>query len=184
MQAPAVPETYALKPFTIGEGDAAEQVEIDTALLETATPVFKDAGLNQAQVDKLAPLALELEKRFAERQSEAFETVKTEWATAVKSDPEIGGKNLPQTMTNVAKALDYLGYPSAKDADGNETNEFRRFCNDTGIGNHPTFVRMFDKIGKAVGEDGALPRGDRGAASKRSAAEVLYPDDIPKKQGV
>jgi hypothetical protein len=59
-----------------------------------------------------------------ERQQEAFAAVKTDWAKATKDDPEIGGKNMKATIDNVAKALDFLGHPSVKDKDGNETDPF------------------------------------------------------------
>lgn len=180
--APAVPEKYELKPIKVGEGDDAAEVEIDAALLETATPVLKEAGVTQEQAEKLAPLALEIEKRVMARNEEAFAGVKADWAKATKDDPEIGGKNLPATMANVARALDHFGEPSVKDKDGNETNEFRRMLNETGIGNHPALVRMFAKIGAAAGEDGALARGDKGAAVKKSPEEVLYPNDVPKEK--
>jgi hypothetical protein len=178
----SIPETYELKPFKIGEGDDAAEVQIDAALLEEATPLFKEAGLTQQQLDKLAPVALKLEEKFMERQQEAFAAVKTDWAKATKDDPEIGGKNMKATIDNVAKALDFLGHPSVKDKDGNETDPFRQLVNHTGVGNHPEFVRAFAKIGALASEDGALPRGDKGAAVQKSREEILFPNDVPKPQ--
>jgi hypothetical protein len=180
-KAAVVPDTYELKPFTVGEGDAAQQIEIDTALLEAVSPTLKEAGLTQAQLDKLAPTVLELEQRFQERNAEAYATMKADWAKQVKDDPEIGGKKLPETLQNVAKALDNFGSKSVKDKDGNETDSFRLLLNQSGLGNHPVMVRMFAKIGEAVGEDGTLPRGDRGHGQPKDRLEVLYPDDVPKQ---
>lgn len=181
-----VPETYELKPFTVGEGDDAIQIEIDAALLESVTPTLKEAGVTQDQLTKIAPTVVpQIQQRLVEQQADDHSALKAQWAKEVQSDKEIGGKNWTETEALAAKALDHFGAPSEKDADGNETNPFRVLLNETGLGNHPEMVRMFRKIGAALGEDSTV-RGDGAAPQKVDRLEVLYPDDVPEaksKQG-
>jgi hypothetical protein len=179
----AVPETYELQPIKIGEGDNAVEVTIDNELLTEVTPELKEAGVTAEQAQKLAPLAMKIEQKVVAKLTDDFNAQKADWARSAKADPEIGGKNWDATNEAVAKALDHFGAPSEmKEVDGKtvETNPFRVFLNQTGFGNHPELIRMFAKIGAQVAEDGALPRGDKGATMKKSSAEVLYPNDVPK----
>jgi hypothetical protein len=184
---PAVPETYELEPIKVGEGDDAVEVKIDEQLLTDVTPQLKEAGVTKEQAQKLAPLAMKIEERVRTHLNDEFRATTTQWAKDAQADPEIGGKNWDATKNDVAKALDYFGAPSEMkevEVDGKkvkqETNPFRVFLNQTGLGNHPELIRMFAKIGKGVAEDGSLPRGDKAAPPQVSRAERLYPNDKPK----
>lgn len=168
------PEAYQLAPITIKEGDEEVTVEIDADLLGAAAPVFKDVGLTNDQAQKLAPLALEVEKRVLARQNDDFSAWKNDLAQQVKADPELGGKNLDETMALAGRALDHFG--ASKDSD------FRKLLDSTGLGNHPVMVRMFRDIGKAVGEDSKLEREDVVPPKKTDRLAEMYPNDVPEKQ--
>lgn len=174
------PETYELKVEVPGEDGKPVEVEIDQALLTEATPVLKDLGLTNDQANKVAALVPKVQQRFAQQQADSFAAMKADWAKEVQADPEIGGKNWPQTEALAAKALDTFGAPSVKDADGNETNEFRILLNETGLGNHPVMLKMFRQIGEKLGEDG-FARSEAPPPKPKSRAEILYPDDLPKQ---
>jgi hypothetical protein len=174
------PEAYDLKVTTKGEDGADVEVEIDKALLTEATPVLKELGLTNDQANKLAPLAINIQERMLAAQADNFTALKTEWAKEAKADPEIGGKNWPETEAFAARALDTFGAASVKDKDGNETNEFRILLNDTGLGNHPVMLKMFRLIGEKVGEDSTFARSEA-AKSKKDRTEILYPDDVRKE---
>lgn len=175
------PEAYDLKVTTAGEDGAEVEVPIDTELLAEATPVLKEIGLTNDQANKLAPLVVKVQERVLKAQADDFTALKAGWAKQVQDDPEIGGKNWAETEALAAKALDTFGAPSVKDADGNETNEFRALLNETGLGNHPVLVRMFRQIGEKVGEDSDIVRTDVVPQAKLSRAEILYPNDVPKQ---
>lgn len=163
--ADGLPETYELTP--------PEGMELDTELLGEATPVFHELGLGNEQAQKLVPLAGRLIEKHETRKADEFNAIKADWAKSAQNDAEIGGKNWKRTQANAARALDHFGAEAGSD--------FRKLLDETGLGNHPVMIRMFSKIGEAVGEDGLFPRDPNGPALKKSREEELYPDDVPKK---
>lgn len=181
------PEAYDLKLTTKGDDGNDVDVEIDTALLEQATPVLKDIGLTNEQANKLTQLVPSIQQRVYEQQSEEFAALRADWAKEVQADKEIGGNKWPETENLCAKALDSLGFPSEmKKIDGKdvETNPFRMLLNTSGVGNHPEFIRAFRRIGERVAEDAPAPTADAAKGAKPDRLEALYPDDVPgKKQG-
>lgn len=172
-----VPESYTIAADALPEG-----AEIDTKLLEDAAPTFKELGLSNKAANKLAPLALKVAERMAERQADNFAATRKAWADETLADPELGGKNWKATEANVARALDhFVGPQVGKGADGKEyPNEFRQLLNETGLGSHPVMVRAFKAIGEAMSEDTNFVRGDNGAAIKVPRENILYPEDAPK----
>ncbi len=66
----------------------------------------------------------------------------TAWAQATKADPEIGGKNLKDSLMFARYALDHFGDVELYD-----------FLDDTGLGNHPEVIRMFKRVGEAAEGD-------------------------------
>lgn len=179
--ADSIPENYELK-VTVKDAEGKDaEIEIDTELLAEATPVLKEVGLSNEAANKLAPFVVKAQERFAQRQADEFATVKADWAKAAQSDPEIGGQNWKASTSLAAKALDhFVGPVSTKDEAGNDVpNEFRTLLNESGLGNHPSMIRAFRKIGEALAEDGNFARGDRAIQPKKSQAEILYPEDVP-----
>ncbi len=153
--------------------------DLDPALVVLATPVLKDLKLTNDQANKLVGLVPEIQQRTLQALNDDFTATRAGWAKQTKEDAEIGGQHLPQTLTLASRALDKFGALSVKDANGNETNEFRALLNDSGLGDHPVMLKMFREVGKLVSEDGALVRGDSNPQSKKSREEILYPDDVP-----
>lgn len=176
-----VPEAYKLEPITIGEGETAQTVEIDTKLLEDVTPLLKEAGVTQGAAKKLAPAVLKVQEQVITRLNNDHAAMRADWEKQVREDKNLGGAKLDETMSLVAKALDTFGAKSVKDDKGNETNDFRLLMNETGLGNHPVMVKLLSEVGKLVGEDDSLIRPDTSPAAKQDRLEVLYPDDVPKK---
>jgi hypothetical protein len=169
-----VPEAYELTA-TIKDAEGKDvPVEIDAALLEKATPLFKEAGLTNDQANKLAPLALDIAAQALKKQNDDFDGLKADWAKAAQKDAEIGGKNWAKSQEQAAKALDHFGAPKG--------SEFRKLLDDSGLGNHPEMIRMFSKMGATIKEDDNLEGGDRNPKGKKDKLETLYPDDVPQKQ--
>ncbi len=155
-------------------------VDLDQTLVEKATPLLKDLRLTNDQANKLVGMVPEIQQRTLQALNDDFTATRAGWAKQTREDPEIGGQNLPETISLASRALDKFGAQSAKDSKGNETNEFRALLNDSGLGDHPVMLRMFREIGKLVGEDNGLVRGDQNPQTKKSREEILYPDDVPK----
>lgn len=167
--APLVPEAYDLT--------APEGMTIDPALLEEATPIFKEIGLSNEAANKVLPLAQSLMTKTHEAavQSmiDAGAQQRKAWLDEAKADPEIGGGKWDATLHSAAKALDALGYP--------EGSPFRAALTETGFGNHPEMIRAMAKVGAMVGEDGDFVRADAAVQVKRSREEILYPNDARKE---
>jgi hypothetical protein len=154
-QTPAEPQfDYRL---TLPDG-----VQLDSEMLAEATPTLREFGLNDDQVSKLAPLGLKMVERAFDRQADEFDAVKAGWLKDANADREIGGAALKETRRLAGVALDVGG------ADA----EFRSLMNDSGLGNHPSVLRVFRRLGATV-EHARRSRG--GGAPDR--AQTLYPDD-------
>lgn len=159
-----VPEAYELT--------APEGMTIDAALLEEATPIFKDLNLDNEGANKLLPVAKRIadSSRDATVQSmiDAGNQQRKAWLDAAKADEQIGGNKWDASLDSAGKALDAFGHP--------EGSEFRTALNETGFGNHPEMIRIFARLGQMVGEDGDFVRGDAGAPVI-PVWQRLYPND-------
>lgn len=175
-----LPEKYEL--------EMPEGVELDADLLDKATPVLKELGLGNEQAQKLVPIVTELQQRMAQRQADEFAGLRADWAKEAKADPEMGGANWKATEQHVARALDHFigpmhvvgedGKPVLGD-DGKPMKEpFRALLDETGLGNHPTMLRAFRKIGEAMGEDGTFVRNGIGPEAPKSREEARYPNQV------
>lgn len=166
-EAVGAPEAYDLKP--------PEGATLDTDALAIAEPVLREMGLTNEQAQKLTDAYAQIVPKVAERmQSEQTAQItaqRKEWADEAKADPEIGGANWNASITASAKALDRLGAPAG--------SPFRELLNVTGLGNHPEMIRIFAKMGNAIGEDTDFVRGEA-APTEKNAARILYPNDKPK----
>lgn len=170
---PVVPEEYDLK--------APEGMSFDDEAFAVADPVFRKLGLSNDQAQELMPVAADFAKRagaaaIAQHEidkASAFTAMKREWLENAKGDAEIGGAKWDASTAAAAKALDALGFVKG--------SEFRKFLDESGMGNHPEMIRAFTRVGQRVSED-TFMRGDGAGAAKQSREEILYPNDA-KKEG-
>lgn len=150
---PKAPEKYEFKP--------PEGKEYDPSTLAKFSEIARKHDMTQeaaqSLLDDLAPMV-------ADRQAQALETLRTEWAEASRADKEFGGANLDENMAVAKKAMDKFATP-----------ELRALLNESGLGNHPELIRVFYRAGKAISEDKFVPPSVGGVPSNRAAASVLYP---------
>jgi hypothetical protein len=147
-----VPEKYEL--------EFPEGVAPDEALLESVTPIFKEMGLTNEQAQKLTDA-------YAARHQavmEAHAAQVTEWANETKADKEIGGAKFEESVGIARTAIKQF-------ADDTVLEQL----NATGLGNHPAVVKMFYRIGKALGEDQHVPPGSA-SHQRKSPVELFYPN--------
>ena len=151
------PEQYA--DFTMPEG-----VKPHEGLLGELKGLAKEFNLPQDAAQKLADLGVKHGQTLAQQQVDALQTARETWAKEVKADVEIGGEKFEASMVAAKKAVDTF-------ADA----ELKKLLNETGLGNHPSMVRVFAKIGQAISNDRFV--GGRGAQSstQKSLADKLYP---------
>lgn len=152
--APAVPEKYDLK---LPEGS-----KLDPARVEGIAAFAKERGLSQDAAQALLQREAEAVEGYAQAQVAEVEKAKAGWLEAVKTDPEVGGDNLPQNAELAKRVLARYGSESL-----NKTLE------TTGLGNHPELVRLLVRISKSMTED-QLVLPSAASAGKKSDQELFY----------
>lgn len=154
-KAASVPDAYELK--------MPEGVELDSALLEQVSPVFKELGLTNDQAQKLADKFSAHLTAQAKANEDAHGQQIEDWGKQAQADKEIGGIAFDQNAQIAQKAIARFATP-----------ELKALLDTTGYGNHPEMVRMFLRIGKGISEDGVVRSNDSGGGRK-SDADVFYP---------
>lgn len=147
---PSVPEAYE---FTAPEG-----FEVSKDDLAGYEQVAKDAGLTQEQFAAVTKHGLEFFQKALGEQADAFAARSHGWQSAVLGDKTLsdGDKLLPEVGANVSRVIEQFGGDALKDA-----------LNETGAGNHPAIVQLFNNIGKALGAPSGLDRGKPSASTER-----------------
>lgn len=152
------PDAYA--DFVMPEG-----VELDSALLTEATPLFKELNLNQEQAQKLVDFQAKQAKASSESQVDTFNQLMNDWQEQSKNDKEFGGDKFEENVGIARSAIDKFGTP-----------ELKQLLEEHGVGNHPEVIRFMVKVGKLTAED--VPGGTTVAPSKaQDRVSLLYPND-------
>lgn len=133
-------------------------VELDEASASEFKSIVNDKALTPNQrAQKIVDLAVKREQGRVD----AHLARVNEWAESVRTDKELGGEKLEETLSVAKKAVD-LGPP-----------ELKEFLNASGLGNHPSVVRWAYNVGKALSED-RFVAGSGGNAPHGSMADRLY----------
>lgn len=138
-----------------------EGVSMADETLEGLKTLAGDLKLDQEGADKVKDLGVAMLKKWETAQSEALETMRTEWADASKSDKEIGGAKFDENLAGAKAAMDKFATP-----------ELTAFLNESGLGNHPEMIRLFWKLNNQISDD-ALVSGSP-APQPKTRAEVLF----------
>lgn len=153
--------------LTAPEGMEAYQADFDSFGSEMGD--WLKANPEATAQDALAEAANRQARLVAEMQTEsvkAFERQVSEWETAARKDETIGGDKFDENVAVALKGLEAVG-----DAD------VKRLLNDSGFGSHPSFVKMFHKIGSLVKDDDIVGQA-RGAGG--DALSQRYPSSAGK----
>jgi hypothetical protein len=149
------PEEYA--EFTLPEG-----IELDTEITDQFKGVAKELNLTQEQAQRVVELGAQMRQRDAE----AIIATRQEWLDQSKSDTEFGGDKLDASLGVAKRAISAFG-----------NDAFVQLLNQTGLGNHPEFIRFAMKAGKAVAEDEVITSGNKQSTPHGSLAKRLYGTD-------
>jgi hypothetical protein len=150
---PEVPEKYDLQ--------MPDGVDLDTAAADEFTAIAKDLKLSQADAQKLAGVAANMQLRQAKVHAEMVKG----WEDQSKADTEFGGDAFDQNVAVARKAIDTFGSPQLKE-----------LLNTSGLGNHPEVIRAFFKAGKAISEPNFRASGTRAPVPEADPAKRLYPN--------
>jgi hypothetical protein len=151
------PDKY--EEFVVPEG-----IEINSEVLEEFTPLLKAIGASQDQAQKLVDLQLKLSQQTVDAQTKQWAEIQGDWKEAAETDDEFGKSSYDASIVIARKAMRTVGTPALGKA-----------LEETGMGNHPEFIRFFYRVGKAIGED-SLSFGGVGKGADKSAAEKIFPN--------
>jgi len=151
------PDTYA--DFVMPEG-----IQVDTALLEQAAPIFKELGLTQDQAQKLVDFQAEQVQAGSQKQIDDFNQLMNDWRTQASNDKEYGGDKFDENIKIGQNAITTYGTP-----------ELKQLLEEQGVGNHPEVIRFMVRVGQTLKED--VP-GSSGTAPAQAQDRVtsLYGD--------
>jgi hypothetical protein len=152
-----IPETYDIK--------MPDGISMDKDLLAEVTPLFRDAKLSPAQAQVVADAYMQNQTKAIEAHNNQVKA----WAAEAKADKEFGGPKFAENMGAARKAFTEFGSERAL-----------QIFDTYGLGNNPEVLRMFVRIGKAMGEGGTILGGDGGG--RVSAARDMYPSMYQGKQ--
>jgi len=181
----APPTPSAEVPATYAAFKAPDNYTIDTAALEAdAIPLFKELGLTQDQAQKLIDAQIKRDIAMMKAPDEAVTRMRSEWRGKTNADAELlatvdknsGKTGMDAVKINIAKTLAVLPV--------NLQVEFKDAMNLTGAGDHPAFVKAFNKLAAFVTEGSHVngknpsPEGQTkpGTSAKPDVASAMYPN--------
>lgn len=155
------------------EGDALDieyEVELPEGLEQAAVdaflPIAKELKLSNDQVNGLVKYQHEATQAVLAKQTADWQARSDVWAGELKADPEFAGadgKDLKPNLQAAKRGLRAFGGVEAAELIGS-----------LGLGNHPVLVKLFARVGRAMGEDSSAFEG-----GTKTGAE---PDSATKRQ--
>lgn len=144
---PGTPEGYKVNRPSNGEWDDKTEKKF---LMQAHT-----MGLTNKQVqgifDWLGTFTDEALREGGIRLEKTTEELQKEW-----------GSNYARNVAYAQRTVQQVG-----------GDEIKQLLDDTGLGNHPAFVRFFAKIGKELAEDGIIPGGIMGIPGREEALQKI-----------
>lgn len=138
----------------------------DPAILDAYKGVAKELNLTQKQAQQMLDTVTKAaDERAQAQRDEAI----SEWQESARKDKEYGGKNFDESLGTAKTAYEQFA-----------SDELKTLLDNSGLGNHPEVIRLFYRVGKAIGEDAFVD----GVAKKpqgadQSVAQRMYPDMNP-----
>jgi hypothetical protein len=120
----------------------------DPQVLDRFKKVFHAAGLNQKQAEGVFKNYLEYVGEVHSNNTQGVEAQRQEWVNTVKKE---FGRAFDERVDLAVRAVETFG-----------GNELVQWLDQTGMGDHPMFVKMFAKIGQQMQEALASPNQSRG----------------------
>jgi hypothetical protein len=144
--------------FTVPEG-----MTLDTAMIDQAMPLFKEAGIDQAQSQKFIDLYAAKMQEAEQGKLDTFNQLRQDWVKQAKNDPDFGGDKFNENIASAKAALDKFGTP-----------ELSKLLDDFGVGDHPEMIRFMVGVGRLTQED-TPGNGAKNHGQDKSTLDILYP---------
>lgn len=135
--------------FTLPEGfqkDDGRLGEFTKELAEFELTAKADHAQVQALGQKFLNQHVAEMQRMHDFYRTAFDKQVSDWKDSFQKDPEIGGN---RAETSVKAAREFIHTHGGTEA---QQAEFRQLMNTTGVGNHPSLIRILAKANAVLGE--------------------------------
>ncbi len=150
------PEAY--DAFTL-----PEDMALDDTIMGEFSQLAKDANLPQDKAQSLVELGAKMAKGFESSTQKTLDSLKTQFATDLANDTDLGGEQLDANMAIAQRAVNAYGSP-----------ELKSMLEKSGLGSHPELVRFFHAVGQTVSEDSDVDSGANTSGGQKSLAERMY----------
>lgn len=151
----AAPEKY---DFAMPEG-----FELNQEVAGEFEAYARELNLPQDKAQAVVDMGVKLMQSAQSKQAEMYQQTQEQWRNEVVNDKEIGGQALAENLSYAAKVLDTFA------------PDLRGVLDETGLGNHPAFVKAFVKIGKAISEDRLVGGAQQTPGAVSDPAAKLFP---------
>lgn len=166
----APPPLTVYEAFTLPEG-----VQADEGQLNAYREIAGKHGLDQATAQNLLNMHTSTLKQYGEQlvseQHRVFGETKAAWAEQARTDPDYGMGSFETSLRAAARARDLLVPEERREA-------FNTMLANTGVGDHPEFLRLLVNMARHTDEPAAPNPATRpapgGGAPKRDFISSMY----------
>lgn len=135
---------------------APEGYPISEGALKGLNEVCKTANLNEEQAKAVMAYMQGNYTTAVAAQQEAMQAQAKTWIGDFQADKEFGGDKFNASVADAQRAL----------ATFDESGTVSKMLAETGYGNNPEVLRIFARVGRALGEDKLVGKGGGGAEQK------------------
>lgn len=147
----------------------AQGAEVKNEVTNIFAGMAKDLKLTQEQAQNLFANGLSEDGAITKLNIESLKTYNDQWRIEIEQDPSLGGANMQVTRANISRCMEYAD------------DELKGYLQNAGLGNFPPLVRLFNKIGAALGSDNQFIGGATPAKARNGASDPFaYLNDIYK----
>lgn len=141
---------------------APEGYPISEGALKGLNEVCKSANLNEEQANAVMAYMQSNYTSFVAQQQEAMQAQAKTWIGEFQADKEFGGDKFDASLADAQRAL----------ATFDKSGTVSKMLRETGYGNNPDVLRIFARVGRALGEDQLIGKG--GGAEQKPLEERLF----------
>ena len=138
------------------------------------------AKANQDLGQKLVDFHIAEMNRLAERsdrlQRTNWNNMQREWQDRVRSDPQLGGDRLTETISEANSTIKRYG------GNADQQRQVREALEMTGAANHPAIIRLLANAAKATVKESAKPMAPGNPVQKQTRADRRYNGSKPPAQ--
>ncbi len=163
-------ETPVFEPFTLPENvtvDAEKISEFTNSLAEFE----KTTKASHEEVQKLGQQLVDRHiaemQRYTESLTQAWNKQKNDWKDSFLKDPEFANRS--ETVVN--SAIDAIGVYGGN---AKQQEEFRNLMESSGVGNHPSMIRMLSNVMLAKAEPKPLAAPQIASSAGVSKVQKMY----------